>query len=172
MEKSHWFLERSDFTFIQKHKALGICQLNSNLLWLLEFQRLNFMARIKYKPHSSFCMELGLEGCWMWSQMCQAAVLPSSRFTRSRLSWCSQDTHTHTHTLQSQPITGSVTHTVELWLYRHHYPQPGALLGHEHQKYPGAALMHLIIRLQVCYQISQPQLLQTPKCILWWMVQT
>lgn len=99
MEKSHWVLERSDFMFIplQKHKALGICQWNSNLLWLLEFQRLNFMTRIKYKLHSSFCMKLGLEGSWMWN--CQAAVVPNSRFTRSRAELVFLvHGHTHTHT--------------------------------------------------------------------------
>lgn len=41
----------------------------------------------------------------------------------------------------------------ESCLCRHHYPQP-ALLGHGHQKWPGAALMHLVIRLQARYQIS------------------
>lgn len=168
MEKSHWVLERSDFMFIplQKHKALGICQWNSNLLWLLEFQRLNFTTRIKYKLHSSFCMKLGLEGSWMWS--CQAAVVPNSRFTRSRAELVFL---VHTHTLQTQPVTDRVIYTGELCLYRHHYPQP-APLGHGHQKWPGPALVHLIISLQACYQISQPQLLQTHKCILWRMVQT
>lgn len=100
------------------------------------------MARMKYKPHSSFCMKLGLEECWMRS--CQAAVLPNSRFTRSRADLVFPGHgHKQTHNTQSAD-------TASHWqsnTYRRAMSLQ-ALLGHGHQKWPGAALMHLIIRLQ------------------------
>lgn len=99
------------------------------------------MARIKYKAHSSFCMKLGLEECWMRS--CQAAVLPNSRFTRSRAELVLPG-HGHTHTQSADTATHWQSNT-----YRR-VMSLQALLGRGHQKWPGAALMHLIIRLHAC----------------------
>ena len=98
------------FTPLQKHKALGICQWNSNLLLLLMFQRLNFMTRIKSRSQSGFCMELGLEGGL-------DVMLPGCCGSWPHIHWEQGEqvlpvhVHAHTHALQTQPVTNGVTHT-------------------------------------------------------------